>query len=99
MKKVFLLFIVLAIMVFATSCSTTRGAPPHVTMISSSDLVLGDRIEVSGSFPFSGVNSKAVLQELTVEAVKNTDYDFVFMPTLYKNGNMITLRGRLARLK
>ncbi len=103
MKKFCFLFL-LSVFVFAfvISCATTGSSSANyqtAVNLSPSDLVLGERIEVSGKFSDKEIESGRALQVLTAQALKDTNYDFIFMPRLQKTRNVVTLFGRPARIK
>ncbi len=106
MKKIALLFVLVAAMAFMTSCATTQSNPNH-TASDASNLVLGDHVYASQTFftPFlylyyiTGHHTDV----LTSKALQGKDADFIYMPIYESNGNWffptITVKGRAAKVK
>ncbi len=102
MKKVLVMGIVVLSMLLAVSCATPQSTSAEYTTnvnVDSSNLVLADRIEVSGKFSDSEVESGYATQVLSAKALSGTNYDFLFMQRIEKVGSTVTLSGRPARLK
>lgn len=102
MKKIITVLLSVFILVFALGCATpqaTNAKYNTVVNLNASDLVLGDIIEVDGKFSNEEVQSGYALEVLTAEALKDTNYDFIFMPRLEKVRSTIILIGRPARVK
>ncbi len=102
MKKILIAMIAVFSVVFATSCATPRSTNVEHTMninVDISDLDFGERIEVAGSFSDMKIETGYALEVLTAEALRYTDYDFIFMPRVVRDGSNVTLFGRLAKIK
>ncbi len=102
MKNIINLLLLTFIVVLIISCATPQAQnAKYNTMINvnSSDLVIGDRIEVDGKFSDDEVQSGYAQEVLTAKALKDTEYDFILMPRLEKVRSTVTLIGRPARMK
>ncbi len=102
MKKILVMIICVSTIIFAASCASPQSSnPEHIASITltSSDIELGYRIEVEGKFSNKEYENGYAMKVLTSAALKDTDYDFIFMPRLERDGSMVRLYGRPARLK